>query len=267
MEEHVNRKILAFAAALAGISLGFSLAAHPAQANETPAFQTQAPTCTMPSGWYANSDEQNRLPEPVPGGLEFSGSDLIHHAAATTVETLNHGTFTASPAPDQPSFFSVEVYGTDGGYGTLRWNTTTSKWNLVTGGQFYENTDPAALADMPPVHRSHKVVSFGVGYTLNPPGTVTTTVSSVTFAGKTYDLTCHTATPTPTKTPTTPPTSPRGTPTSEPTGAPTTSATATGALAITGPNLPKMIGVGLIVITLGLLAVFAVQRRKTHFRP
>lgn len=159
--------------------------------------------CANLKGWYVNPDETTRKPEATIAGLKFTTNKLIHHATALDVKDLHPGIFTAHPAPDQDSFFSVEVSGSDGGYGTLRWNTHTHKWNLVTGGAFYENTSAAALVDMPTAHRSHHVVSFGVGYTNSPPGTVATVVSSVRFNGKTWPLTCH-PTPTVTKTVVTP---------------------------------------------------------------
>lgn len=182
-----------------------------AQATETgPSFAT----CQNLSGWFVNADETDRKPTATAAGLEFSGDDLIHHnVSGVTTDTLNQGTFSAAPAPDQPSFFSVEVVNTDlSGYATLRWNTTTSKWNMVTGGNFYENANATALVQMTSPAKSKTVVRFGVGYTKNPPGTVTTTVKSVTFNGNTYDLTCApkptptTASPTPSKTATPSPT-------------------------------------------------------------
>lgn len=159
-------------------------------------------------GWYVNPDEAARTPERTTAGFVFEDADLIHHdaPAGLTTATLNSGHYAATPAPDQPSFFSVEVAGDDGGYGTLRYNRLTHLWNLVTGGVFYENADPDELVDMPPVKRSHTVVRFGVGYTANPPGTVKTAVTSVSFQGKAYAFTCQaptqspSATPSPTKT-------------------------------------------------------------------
>jgi hypothetical protein len=241
------------------------------------------PACGMPTGWYANADEQDRLPTPTPGGLKFEGNDLIHHATTGTVESLAHGTFWAGPAPDQDSFFSVEVSGSDGGYGTLRWNTTTAKWNLVTGGQFYENASPAALVDMPPVHRSHDVVSFGVGYTANPPGTVTTTVRSVRFGGHTYDLRCkppvkprpsHTsASPSPSASHSVSPTTKPPTTSADTSPSPSRTAVAagaggnggTGALAVTGPPVGLIGWLALALVSTGGLAYLAARRRKTRF--
>jgi hypothetical protein len=161
------------------------------------------------AGWYVNPDEADREPTRTYDGFVFESADLIHHAAPAglTTATLSPGHFlvaAGSSLPDQPSFFSVEVSGDDGGYATLRYNRITLKWDMVTGGQFYSNADPSALVDMPPVKRSHKVVSFGVGYTANPPGTVKTTVKSVSFQGKAYSFACPK--PSPTQSPTASPT-------------------------------------------------------------
>lgn len=160
-------------------------------------------------GWYVNPDEIDRKPTPVDGGLEFSGADLIHHAADLPLEDLKPGSFVASVAPDQPSFFSVEVRnGPDGAYGTLRWDLTTEKWVIVIGpgtGPALAVTD-GTFTDENPVAlltgkvtkwgafdpATARVVSFGVGYTKNPPGTVTTVVTSVTFDETPYPLGCQT---------------------------------------------------------------------------
>ncbi|WP_250030819.1 hypothetical protein [Paractinoplanes maris] len=148
--------------------------------------------CPNLAGWFVNPDETTREPEPTAAGLKFTGPDLIHRTiSGVTTDNITPGTFAASPAPDQPSFFSVEVDGgTPNTYGTLRWNTTTNKWNMVAnGGTFYE--DASATAVVTAAGKSKTVVRFGVGYTQNPPGTVATTVSSVTFQGTTYPLTCN----------------------------------------------------------------------------
>ncbi|WP_213004722.1 LPXTG cell wall anchor domain-containing protein [Paractinoplanes toevensis] len=180
------RKIVTAAvAALFGAALAAPVAAYAT----TPPPRHEVP-CDMPAGWYVNPDEQDRLPQPIGSGVQFLGNDLMHHATSLDVADLTPGTFVANSVPDQPSFFSVEVMGADGKYGTLRWNTTTSKWNVVTQGGFYENASPAALVDMPPIHLSHHVVSFGVGFTANPPSAGGTLVTSVTFRDVTYSLLC-----------------------------------------------------------------------------
>lgn len=199
-----TRLAAVLASAVGLLAAGLVTLAAPAVATETPAGPTFA-TCPNLAGWYVNPDEADRKPKATVAGLEFGPGDLIHHAVTgVTVETLTSGDYTASPAPDQNSFFSVEVVNENGsGYATLRYNRSTHLWNLVTGGQFYEHADPAVLVDMPPTDRSHRVVSFGVGYTKNPPGSVTTVVSSVAFGGEAYPLTCAPPTTPPTTSPTT----------------------------------------------------------------
>jgi hypothetical protein len=177
------------------------------------------------SDWYQNPDETTRKPVQKPSGLEFSDTDLVHHKVyGLTVEHLHPGAYVAYPAPGQPSFFSVEVSGSDGKYGTLRWNRAAGYWEATSQGQQHHDTNPAALADAFPLHLSHTVVSFGVGFTANPPGTVTTLVRWVKFNRHLYWLGCkpvthrpphhpkppytHSPTPTPTPTQTVPVTPP-----------------------------------------------------------
>jgi hypothetical protein len=194
-----TRLAAALASAVGLLAAGLALAGTASATTVTPAGPSFA-TCANLAGWYVNGDEADRKPEATAAGLKFEPADLIHHAVTgVTVETLTPGDYVAAPAPDQASFFSVEVRDVDGsGYATLRYNRSTHLWNLVTGGQFYEHANPAILVDMPPVDRSHQVISFGVGYTKNPPGTVTTVVSRVTFNGNSYPLTCAPPTTSPT---------------------------------------------------------------------
>lgn len=156
------------------------------------------------TGWYVNHDEAERKPTQTEAGLEFKVSDLVHRKADLLLADLTPGTFVADPAPDQSSFFSVEVRDDKGNYGTLRWNGAS--WVIVIGaggtataGTFTDANPVTLLTGKRSKWGSEdfnlaatKVVSFGVGYTLNPPGTVKTTVKSVTFAGTTYKLDCPT---------------------------------------------------------------------------
>lgn len=232
------------------------------------------PVCGMPSGWYANPDELTRLPEPVSGGLKFSGNQLIHHATDTTVEHLTPGSYVAHPAPDQPSFFSVEVVNTDGtGYATLRWNSTTHVWDMVTGGQLYSNASPVLLVDMPASHKSHRVVSFGVGYTANPPGTVTTVVSTVKFGRHFYSLRCKPAPSSSSASPsasvsTSASASPSASTSSSPAGAvvtTTTTSAGSGGLAITGPSTGLKVGGAVLVVGAGGALFLLARRRRVRF--
>jgi LPXTG-motif cell wall-anchored protein len=255
-------KKIAYGLAALAAGLGAALFASPAHATPAaPSWQT----CTNLDGWHVNDDEISRKPTPTTYGLKFEGNQLIHHAVTGDVEHLAYGSFVAHPSPDQPSFFSVEVYGSDGGYATLRWDVPSSKWVMVTGGQLYTNTSPAALVDMVTPHESHHVVSFGVGYTANSPGTVATVVSSVRFGGKTYDLTCrprpsHSASaPASPSSPTAPASPTRGP------GSPTPSHP--GSLPVTGPGTSPWLyaGAGVTLLGAGGGLVLASRRRRNRF--
>ncbi|MCO8277328.1 peptidase inhibitor family I36 protein [Actinoplanes sp. TRM 88003] len=146
--------------------------------------------------WFVNPDETARKPTATANGLEFNSTDLIHRNVAGTLSTddLDPGTYTASPTPDQPSFFSVEVFGgTSDSYGTLRWDPATGLWSMTVPPSrpnpgYYDDVDPSVVVTQ--AGKSKNVVRFGVGYTNNPAGTVTTVVSDVTFQGVTYKLDC-----------------------------------------------------------------------------
>lgn len=222
-------------------------------------------------GWYANEDEDKRLPTPGPAGLKFEGNDLIHHAANVAVADLEPGTYTASPAPDQPSFFSVEVRGPSGAYATLRWSSTgplVGKWTVVIGAGngategTFSDADPALLltgkvtkwgAFSP---TTAKVVSFGVGYTNDPPGTVATVVTSVKFQGKDYDLKCA------------PPASSSGSPSASASGTVRPSGSAVATLPITGTSaLPYVAASGGVMLLAGVaLLVWLARRNRNRTR-
>jgi LPXTG-motif cell wall-anchored protein len=286
------------ALALAAGAGGLALVAMPAQATVTP----NTDPCKVGTSWFVNGDEGERTPTRTIDGFVFEETDLIHHAAPTglTVEALENGAYTASPAPDQPSFFSVEVSDSPGGYATLRWDPLNHKWQMTTGGQFYENTSAKDLVDSVTPHKSHHVITFGVGYTKTPPGTVKTTVKSVSFAGQVYRFNCSgipthrpptrpthkpTATVTPTATATvTPTTRPTTTaPTTRPvptatTATPTPSVSISsppiigvsnnipsGGLPLTGPGVASIFAVGGGALLIGLGVVVLMRRRKTNF--
>lgn len=267
------------------------LTAMIAVSNATAAATTKdTPLCT---GWYVNPDELDRAPTQKWNGMEFKGDDLIHHTATGTVADLAAGTFVAAPAPDQPSFFSVEVRNGDGtGYATLRWNTDTLKWNMVTGGQFYENATAAGVVAMTTPPKSSTLLSFGVGYTKNPPGTVTTLVKSVTFKGTKYELSCKPAQSSsssgsasasasgsssskpPTQSSTSqPPTASASSTSAAPSASGSTTTLPTpggntggGSLPKTGSAIPMAMittgGVGLVLLGAGLLAILWFRRRR-----
>jgi LPXTG-motif cell wall-anchored protein len=265
---------------LFGIAIAFLTltVARPALATDDGTIHLQS-KCSNVSAWYVNSpDEGNRRPTTGENGLAFEGSDLIHHATSMDLADLKPGGFEASPLPDQASFFSVEVSGSDGKYGTLRWNASENYWEATSQGQQNHDADPAKLADSFPTHLSHHVFSFGVGYTANPPGKVKTTVTQVTFAGETYSLACHPvghptgtkSTSHPTKHPTH--TSSPATPTSKATVGPGggggggDSGSSGGALAITGPSSTSVVvGTAGALLAVGAGAWFLARRRKVKF--
>lgn len=258
------RNLLLAAGLLAGSVFAF---ANPSAA--TPPVHDPA-SCTTPA-WFVNPDEADREPERTEAGLVFEKTDLIHHNApdGLTVEKLGNGDFHATPLPDQDSFFSVEVSDEPGGYATLRWSVKTKKWEMTTGGQFYENEDPAKLVDMPPAKKSHKVVRFGVGYTKTPAGSVKTTVSSVSFQGKAYDLTCPAPKPEPTETVTPKPTGTTATPKPTKTTAtpvPIPNPPAAGpTLPVTGAGTTPLIGLAVFAIALGAVSYYGARRKRRRF--
>ncbi len=228
-------------AAVAGLATLF--AATPAQATEPIPVVSD---CLQ--GWYVNPDEGDRLPESTEDGLVFEPADLVHHQTDILLKDLEPGSYVADPAPDQPSFFSVEVRDDRDNYGTLRWNGTVWSITIGPGGSATNGTftdaDPVLLltakrskwgSDVFNTDATH-VVSFGVGYTQTPPGTVLTTVTEVTFAGQTYDLTCQPA--------------------------PETSAPG-GGLADTGTDLTWILGAAVALILVGAASVL-VARRRAH---
>lgn len=256
-------------------------------------------------GWYVNPDEVTRKPTPTPAGMKFEGNQLIHHAVANMpVALLTPGTYVAAPAPDQPSFFSVEVRNPSGAYGTLRWNPTTSKWSITIGAGTgpdgaatagtFENASPVALLTGKVTKwgafalGSNVVVSFGVGYTNSPPGTVAAVVSSVSFKGVTYDLKCilptssssssTSATPSASSSSSKPPSSSA----SQSSSAPPTSASASASvsasitppvvarppsgLALTGTPVAAVAGLGVaLVLAGGALVAWLWRRNRVEF--
>lgn len=177
--------------------------------------------CPGVSGWYVNPDETDRKPETTIDGFTFGPADLIHRETSVPMVNVKPGSFalaTGSDTPDQPSFFSVEVRDADtGAYGTLRWDGAA--WTLVTNTASHTKAEPIGFVGVETkwgkLTAQAKVISFGVGYTKNPPGTKNVTVKSVTFAGQTYRLMCtppgKPVTPKPTVTVPTPTTTPGAT--------------------------------------------------------
>lgn len=260
-----------FIAAIVSLFAGLTLLAptSPARAAEIfgPAISTSCPNL---KNFYVNDDEGDRKPGVTPDGLKFSGDQLAHHVADVSLADLKPGAYVASPTPDQPSFFSVEVSDpTTNGYGTLRWNTDTQMWDLTTNLGQFSHADPVDFVGTDTkwgkLTATTRVSTFGIGYTANPPGTKTVVVSEVIFGGEHFPLTCK------------PPV------TLKPTVKPKPSASTSHipgvgvhtilnppqngpALAVTGPD-GRVLGAGAAVLALlgGALLVVS-RRRKTHFR-
>lgn len=280
------KKIYLIIAALFAMLAGGLALSGPASANETPALDMATVTAADPSfatcpnldDWYVNSpDEDSRKPVPTVEGLKFSGNQLIHHASASLkLSDLGAGSFVATATPDQDSFFSVELRDkTTGGYGTLRYNTNTSKWDLTTNTNQYAFAHPSdaigTQTKFGVLTEDTRVISFGIGYTNSPAGTVETVVTKVTFDGKTYPLDCK---PAPVKTSSSPAptkTSSKPTPTKSTSHAPAGGSNGgnnggdSGALAITGPSTPTIIVVGGLILVGGSAAIWATRRRRTKF--
>ncbi len=190
---------------------GILVVASPASAADpTPVFVT---VCGDSTDWFVNGDEWDstdgdgqgdRRPLATSDGLVFAPSDLIHHLLSPAIDlsttVVTAGDYVGTPAPDLPDFFSMEVVNDDGsGYATLRWDETASLWEVTTGGSTSTGTDPAAL--LTSLGKSTIARTFGVGYTNNPPGTVTSLVSSINFMGQSFDLTCPPPAPSPSPSP------------------------------------------------------------------
>jgi LPXTG-motif cell wall-anchored protein len=270
------------AALLVGSPAGATGHPGPSKSAPTPTFET----CPNLAGWYVNPDETDRKPKAKVEGLEFSGKQLIHHQVSNMAvgeldsSQLGYTVAKGSQQPDQDSFFSVEVRNADGsGYATLRWNTTSHKWNMTTGGQFYEDLSPTELVKKTTPAKGNMVFSFGVGYTANPPGTKATTIGSVKFKGKSYDLTCYppkaSASPSPSKSAT-------GKPSTSSSASASTSASASashtagavpsattsapaGSLPVTGPKVTVAAILGLIMLAFGAFLVYRSRKNKVRF--
>lgn len=289
----MNKTMAALAAAAGLFTAGIVALAGPAQATVVPV--PAAGTldgCSKLAGWYVNGDETDRKPTPTPKGLKFEGAGLIHHAIVLSTDVLLPGQYAVaagSGMPDQPSFFSVEVRDSDGaGYATLRWNAQTSKWNMVTGGAFYENANATALVNMTSPAKSKNVISFGVGYTKNPPGVVAATIKSVSFMGEGYNLECPPlmppkpvgsdlppGQPKPSASVTSPPTEPTTQPPSSGSPSPDDSTPpviidggaggSASSLPVTGPGVGTFIVAGSSLTIIGVVLTFVLRRRKVTF--
>lgn len=280
--------------AAAALAFGFYLGT-PAQATEGPAGPSFT-TCDNLKGWYVNPDESGDKPTATVDGLLFEGKDLIHHETSpidlADMDKVTHS-FTASNAGKV--VFKVE---TAAPYSTIVTNADGKIWSTAMtydqeGGQGHPVEKYSELVGKPtkpgkaPYTSASSVATFGVGYWVAEGDTV---VSSISFHGHTYDLTCPppvTTAPTtqptttaPTTAPTTQPTT-AGPTTTQPTTDPTTRPTSgsvspsrsavvvtpvgndssTGGLPVTGPSVGLLIGGALLLIGGGVLVMILAARR------
>jgi hypothetical protein len=268
---------------IAGVSVLFALAVvvltvDVAKATPAGAHVVES-TCT--NEWYVNADEVALLPLQTEDGFVFDGPSLVHHQTDILMTALNGVDFEVEVLLGVEPLFKVETSP----YSTLNYVGGGKWWSSRIapgdpGGQDNPVT-PAVMATLPIIDKSWddatsysaetRVISFGVGYA-NDTGNKAL-VSSITFQGQTYDLTCSPQT----EPPTTPPA------TGEPTTAPPTTPPATNPPATVepsstvppvagGPNLPvtgvsiwTLGGAGLVLIGLGALVwgLFRPKRVRT----
>lgn len=278
------RKILYWLAAFAVAAFALTLA-RPAMATETsgPSFTS----CANLKGWYANEDEQDRLPVATEGGLKFSGKALIHHAVSMDLKDVKPGSYVASAAPKNnggstfDDFFSIEVANTSAPvhYGTLRYELTgphAGTWN-IGGTSLYSPVNPTGmeLEEFATANnRSTNAISYGVGYPNSPSDGAEVTVSSVTFHGVKHDLTCEPPVVVTTKPSASASGSASATAKPKPSASRSSSHAAGpvgggsgsgGALAITGPNGWQIGGLAAVLIAAGGGLFLLTRKRRSRF--
>jgi uncharacterized surface anchored protein len=299
-------RLAVLASTTLALALGTVALALPGQATTTtgPSFAT----CPNLAGWYANPDEQQYLPEPTVAGLKFEGKDLIHHGIGTPIDfaDMDKVLYSFVATTTGKVVFKVE---TSTPYSTIVTNADGKLWSTaMTADQVGGQNNPVAkytdLLDKPvkpgkvPFTGASRVATFGVGYWVEDGSTV---VSSITFHGTRYPLTCA---PPVTTSPTVSPTASASTSaTPKPSASTSTSATATpkpsasvttsatprpsassssaapvpttgddqtpvaGTLPLTGPGggpgkLFLLTGLGLIMVVSGAVALILIRRRR-----
>jgi LPXTG-motif cell wall-anchored protein len=239
-------------------------------------------------GFYVNEDEKAFEPTRGLDGFTFEGKDLIHHATGPfdLADIKTHtGSFIASAAGkvvlkmETSAPYSTIVQNADGKF----WSTAMTYEQV--GGQGNPVEQVADLVGKPTkpgkaqMTEATKVVTFGVGYWVEPGSTV---VSSITFHGVVYDLTCK-ATPSASASASStvkPTASASASASARPSGSRSASTSATpssaviiGAgnpstsLPVTGPGSPLgiiLVGAG-VILAGGALLLFT-RRRKTSFK-
>jgi hypothetical protein len=285
---------------LAALAVGFlTLAlARPAMANQIPAIDgKQEPAATVDwakcpnlDGWYVNEDETGDKPEPTADGLKFTGKDLIHRQVTpidfTAFDNTNKS-FAATGDPDKVAFKAE----TSAPYGNIVIQPDGKLWSTSvavdsTGGQNHPVAHAADLfgddVTMKPgkakFSADSRVTTIGVGYWTEGGSTV---VSSITFHGVTYPLTCKpepshsvSASPSPSasasgthKPSASVPASPSRSRSAVPAGAIGGSGSTGDALAITGPSTVWIAVFAAGVLLVGGSLVYMTRRRNSRFIP
>jgi LPXTG-motif cell wall-anchored protein len=255
---------------------GLALSASPAQATQN------LNPCNV-QGMYVNDDEQGDAPTRGYDGFFFDNKDLIHHQTApidlpdikkTTLSFVSDtpGKVVGKMETENP--YSTIVQQADGKF----WSTAMTYDQIGGQGHPVENVSDLVGTDENPRPTkpgkaeygitSH-VVTFGVGYWVVDGNA---TVSSITFHGVTYVLSCKKSYPT--VTPTTPSTS-SSTPTATATkttpeshGAVVgggTSGTTPPALAVTGSSTTTVVIVAGFLMLGGVMLYIVSRRRKNKF--
>jgi LPXTG-motif cell wall-anchored protein len=238
----LTRTLIVFATA--GATALTSITAAGAATNEDPIPVESA--CLQ--GWYVNPDEVPLLPEQLEDGLLFNGPSLVHRSTSHTLATVpTDGTFDATVETGVAPLFKMETMSP---YSTLN-KTAAGKWwttEIVTGdGSSSAPVDsPTEFIGKWTYTDATTVFSFGVGYA-NDTGNKAL-VSSITYGGEKYDLTCRPSEPTTT---------------ASATAAPVSEAVAT--LPVTGGNSTSLILIliGFLLTVLGGVALIATRRRRT----
>jgi LPXTG-motif cell wall-anchored protein len=241
-----QRYLAAIAALGAGVFSFAIMTVRPAEAT-APDTRVWIQSECHPGIWYVNPDEGgadpaqgDRRPTVGPDGFTFSGNQLMHTGINLPIDGLDAvgpGSYVADPAPSLHSFFSVEVANDPGagdfsGYATLRWDTDQNKWN-IGGTDLYDASAEQLVKDN---NKGQVVFSFGVGYVNTPNDGTETTVTSVSFNSKVYNLVCAPATTT---------TSAAVTPV----------ATSVATLPVTGTSVTTLVLIGLGALVTGILLV------------
>lgn len=251
----------------AAVIVGALLISAPAHAAETsPALARTA--CPNLTDWPDRDDEV--YPEITTGGLKFGDKTNIHRAVTPLdLADVRAGSFEATGPADGALLMKLE---TDTPYATIVVTSDGKFWSSKipadqAGGQDLPVAAAVDLVGLPALPgktltASTHVVSAGVGVG-NGPG-AGRVVSSLTFHGHTYDLTCKAATtssasPTATASHTSkPPVKTTG-------ASPSPSrSTVAGALAITGPPTGLYVAGGVGLLLVGAVLLLA-RSRRTRF--